>query len=102
MEPSTCNPPRPRRVYVVTAWGSWFVAVVVAVVLHLWFDQHHGMRGERDSGVLLVYLLLLVASVVAFFAACISLVGVRSWRSAAVILPGALLGIGLNGFSAVV
>jgi hypothetical protein len=50
--------------------------------------------------VLRLYITLLVVSAMGGFAGIFSLFGIRSWRNALVILPGALLGICVNGCNA--
>jgi hypothetical protein len=86
-----------RRIYVLAAWASPFAAVVFFTVFWLWGVNHEGRRGERPPAALLFYLLLLSASAVGGLAGVISLFGIRSWRHALLIIPGALLGIFLNG-----
>jgi hypothetical protein len=86
-----------RRIYVLAAWASPLAAVVFIVVFWLWGVNHEGKRGERPPAALLFYLLLLSASAGGGLAGVISLFGIRSWRHALCILPGALLGIFLNG-----
>jgi|SRR5580698_8620970 hypothetical protein len=95
------NAPPARTVYVVTAWASSLVAVLISVVFWIWVTNHVGMRGQRSRGVLLFSLVLLLTSVAGVLAAAISLFGIRSRRSALLIVPGALLGICINGYNAV-
>jgi uncharacterized membrane protein len=52
--------------------------------------------------VLLFYLVLLVVSVLGGLAGFVSLVGIQSGRNALVIIPGALLGIGISACNAIV
>jgi uncharacterized membrane protein len=85
-----------QRIYVAAAWASPFSAVVISVALWLWSVNHQGTRGERSPAVLGFYLVLLVVSALVGLAGLISLVGIRSWRNALVIIPGALLGIGVS------
>jgi hypothetical protein len=87
-----------RRYYVWAAWASTLVAVVVSVVVWLWITNHEGRRGERVPAVLLFYLVLLSASAVGGLAGVVSLFGIRSRRHAISIIPGALLGICINGY----
>jgi lipopolysaccharide export LptBFGC system permease protein LptF len=89
-----------RRIYVLAAWASPLAAVVISVVLWLWFVNHVGTRGERAPAVLLFYLFLLVSSAAGGLAGIISLFGIRSWGNAVLIVPGALLGICINGCNA--
>jgi hypothetical protein len=92
-----------RRIYVLAAWASPFVAIVISVTLWVWIVHlDEGKIGERAPGVLLLYLILLLASGVGGLAAVFSLFGIRSWRNAANIIPGALLGICINGVNIVV
>jgi hypothetical protein len=86
-----------RRIFMVSAWASPSVGVVIASVFWLWTEYHHGVRGERPPAVLLFYVVLLLASAAAGLAGVISLFGIRSWRDALSIIPGALLGICING-----
>jgi uncharacterized membrane protein len=88
--------------YVWAAWTSPAAGVVVAATLWALMVNHQGARGERPPAVLLVYVLLLLASTAGGLAGVISLFGVRSWRNALSIIPGAVLGICLNGYLAVV
>jgi uncharacterized membrane protein len=97
MERNTVEIDKGRRIYVLAAWGSPLAAVVISVVLWLWSVNHEGMRGDRATGVLLFYLILLCASGVGGLAALFGLFGIRSWRNALVIITVALLGIGING-----
>jgi hypothetical protein len=87
--------------YGTVAWSSALTAVVIAAVVWLWIVIHQGKRGERPGAVLLFYLILLLASAVAGLAGVFSLFGIRSWRNALSIVPGALLGISINSFNAV-
>jgi hypothetical protein len=89
-----------RRMYVLAAWGSPLAGAVVAVVLWQWIVNHVGVRGERPPGVVLLYLILLAISVAAGLAGLLSLLGIRSWRSALVLIPGALLGVFVNAGTA--
>jgi hypothetical protein len=90
------NRGKARRVYVLAAWGSPLAGAVASVVLWQWIVNHSGVRGERPPGALLFDLLLLAMSVAGGLAGLLSLLGIRSWRSALVILPGALLGVCVN------
>jgi hypothetical protein len=89
-----------RRFYVLAAWASLFAAVVISVVFWLQGVHHAGTRGERPPAVLLFYLFLFLVSAAGGLAGVISLFGIRSWRNALIIIPGALLGICINGFNA--
>jgi|SRR5580692_4661613 hypothetical protein len=95
------NTPAGRTTYVLMAWASSLVAVVISVVFWIWIANHVGMRGERPRGVLFFSLLLFSASVAAGLAAAVSLFGIRSRQSALLIIPGALFGILLNAYNAV-
>jgi hypothetical protein len=86
--------------YVYAAWGSVLVAGVVAAVGWIWIANHQGTRGERLPAVLGFYLALLAVSVAGMLAALYGLFGIRSRRSALIIIPGSLLGICGNGFNA--
>ena len=85
-----------RRIYVFTAWASVALAIVISVALLLLIATHQGKRGERPTAVLLFDLFLLLASMVGGLMGIYSLFGIRSWRNALVIIPGAVLGIGIN------
>ncbi len=100
MEKETDQRWKGRRIYVLAAWASPLAAVVISAVLWLWFANHLGTRGERASAVLPFYLFLLLASAVGGLAGVISLFGIPSRRSALCIIPGALLGICINGCNA--
>jgi hypothetical protein len=95
--PTSKEPP----VYAFVAWVSPVVGVVVSLVLWLWIVNHPSVRGERPMPALLFDLSLLVVSAVGGLAAVVSFFGIRSWTSALVIVPGALLGICINGANAV-
>lgn len=86
--------------YFMAAWASPLVAAAIATVFWLWVANHEGRRGERLPAVLLFYLILLLASAMGGLAGIFSLFGIRSWRNALSIIPGALLGIGINSFNA--
>ncbi len=83
----------PMRGYIVPAWASPLTAIAVSLALWAWIVNHHGTRGERAPAVLLLYLTLLLVSTLGGPAGFISLFGIRSWRNALVIIPGALLRI---------
>jgi hypothetical protein len=100
MEKETDQRRKGRRIYVLAAWASPLAAVLISVVLWLWFVNHVGTRGERAPAALLFYLFLLLASAVGGLAGVMSLFGIRSRRSALCIIPGALLGICINGCNA--
>jgi hypothetical protein len=100
MEKNTDQMGKGRRICVLAAWASPVAAAVISVVLWLWFENHEGKVGERESAVLNSYLILLFASGVGGLAAVISLFGIRSWRNALSVIPGALLGICINGANA--
>src|SRR5437868_1287403 len=89
-----------QRIYVMAAWASPFTAVVISVALWLWFVNHQGTRGERSPAALLFYLTLFLVSTLGGLAGFIGLIGVRSWRNALLIIPGALLGICISGYNA--
>jgi hypothetical protein len=86
-----------RRIFKVSAWASPSAGVMIASVFWLWTEYHHGVIGERPPAVLLFYVVLLFVSAAAGLAAVISFFGIRSWRDALSIIPGALLGICING-----
>ena len=94
------SPISDRRIYIVAAWASLLVAIVISIVMWQWIVNHEGSRGERAPAVLLFYLVLLLVSVVGGLAAAISLFGVRSWRNALLIIPGALLAVCINAYNA--
>jgi uncharacterized membrane protein len=98
METNTDQEWKGRRFFLWTAWASPLAALVIAVVLWVWFANHQGKRGERQPAVLVFYLILLGASAAGALTGIVSLLGIRSWRSALYIVPGALLGIGINAF----
>jgi hypothetical protein len=89
-----------RSAYVFVAWASPCVGVAISVAFWVWTVNHVGTRGERASTVLLLYLILLLASLAGVLAAVISLFGIRSRWNALLIVPGALLGTCLNGYNA--
>jgi len=87
--------------YVKAAWASPLVAVLIAAVFWLWVANHTGGgRGVRPPAVLGFYLSLALASVLGGVAGVFGLFGIRSGRDALVIIPGALLGVCINGFNA--
>jgi hypothetical protein len=86
-----------RRICMVSAWASPSAGVVIASVLWVWTEYHHGVRGERPPAVLLFYVVLLLASAAAGLAGVMSFFGIRSGRDALSIIPGALLGLCING-----
>jgi hypothetical protein len=89
------------RIYVLAAWTSPLIAAVISLILWQWFVHHEGRRGEQATGVLVFYLFLLLTSALGGLAAVSSFFGIRSWRNALSIVPGALLGICINGYNAV-
>jgi hypothetical protein len=91
-----------RWLFVRAAWASPLFEVLVAVVLWAWLINHQGNRGGRSTGVLAFYLALLVLSVLGVLVGLIALVGIRSWWDALVIVPGAILGLGLGSYNAIV
>jgi hypothetical protein len=91
-----------RPIYVWAAWASPSAGVVIAIALWALVVNHPGARGERPPAVLLLYVVLLLASATGGLAGVISLFGIRSWRNALSIVPGSLLGIGINGYLAFV
>ena len=91
-----------RPIYVWAAWISPSVGAVIAATLWVLIVNHQGARGERSPSVLLFYIVLLLASAAGGLAAVVSLFGIRSWQDGLSIVPGALLGICINGFLAVV
>lgn len=58
--------------------------------------NHQGTRGQRPTAALAIDLTLLAASLLGCVMSVFSLFGIRSWRDARIILPGALLGLALN------
>jgi hypothetical protein len=86
-----------RPIYVWAAWASPSVGVAIFVALWVLIVNHQGARGERPPAVLLFYVVLLLSSAAGGLAGVISLFGIRSWRNALSIIPGALLGICING-----
>lgn len=102
MDNNADQSPKGRRSFVVAAWASPFSAIVISLVLWAWFANHIGTRGERPSAVLIFYLVLLGVSALGGLAGVISLFGIRSWRNAMVIVPGALVGLGISGCNAFV
>jgi hypothetical protein len=90
-----------RRIYVSTAWASLLAGVLISSVFWLWIVHHEGRRGERPSGALLFYIVLLLASVLSGLAGILGLFGIRSGRDALLILPGGLSGIAINGYNIV-
>jgi hypothetical protein len=91
-----------RPFFVWVAWPSSAAGVLVAAALWTLVVNHHSARGERPPAVLLFYVVLLLASTAGGLAGVVSLFGVRSWRTALSIIPGAVLGICLNGYLALV
>ena len=89
-----------RRIYLWAAWGSPLVGVCTSVALWQWIMNHPGTRGERPPEALLFYVVVLLASAVGGLAGLVSLFGIRSRRGALLIIPGALLGMGINGCDA--
>jgi peptidoglycan biosynthesis protein MviN/MurJ (putative lipid II flippase) len=90
-----------RRIYVLAAWASLLAGIIIALVLWLWMENYQGARGQRPIGILLFYLVLLLANVAGFLAGLVSLIlGVRSRREALLIIPAAVLGICSNGYCA--
>jgi hypothetical protein len=89
-----------RRIYVWAAWGSPLVGICTSITLWQWIVNHPGTRGERPPGTLLLYVVVLLVSAVGGLAGLVSLFGIRSRRSALLIIPGALLGTGINGCNA--
>jgi len=83
--------------YVATAWASLLSSVVISLVLWALLANHQGTRGERPPEILLLDIGLLLISALGCLAGLFSLVGVRSWRDAMIIVPAALLGIGVSG-----
>jgi hypothetical protein len=86
-----------RPIYFWAAWASPSVAAVISLVFWLWLRNHAGVRGEKPLSAMLFYVLLFLASAVGGVTAVISLFGIRSPRNALNIIPGALLGICING-----
>jgi len=92
-----------RRIYVLLAWGSPASAAMVVLVLWLWFGYiHEGHRGVRADSVLAFYLMLLAVNAIASLAGMASVFGIRSWRGALIIVPGAILGVISNLYLVVV
>src|SRR4051794_38404733 len=91
--PNANQSPGGRRFYVVAAWASPAVAMVLALAFWLWVMNHEGRRGDRPTAALLFYLFVFAASTVGGLAGAVSLFGIRSWWHALLILPGAALGI---------
>ena len=89
-------PNRRRRWPVVAAWGSAAVALAVGLTLWAWLSSHSGTRGVRPPGTVTVYLSLFAVSVAGLMAGVVSLFGIRSWRTAWIVVPGAILGVGAN------
>jgi hypothetical protein len=89
-----------RRIYVWAAWVSLSAGIVISIIFWLWIWQHEGRRGDRPPAVMLFYLMLLFASVAAGLAGAFSLIGIRSWRDALLIIPASLLGVGVNSYNA--
>lgn len=86
----------PRRIFILVAWISAAAGIVVSIAAWLWTMNHQGTRGQRPTAALAIDLTLLAASVLGCVASAVSLMGVRSWREARIIVPGALLGLALN------
>jgi hypothetical protein len=100
--PNASQRPAGRRLYVVAAWASPAVALVLALAFWLWSMNHQGQRGDRSTAALLFYLFVFAASTAGGLAGAVSLFGIRSWRHALLILPGAALGVCANGYLAVI
>jgi hypothetical protein len=85
--------------YVFAAWASPLLGMLVAAAFWLFSENYHGVRGVRSPAVLAFYLALIALSTAGTLAAIYSLLGIRSARKALAIVPGALLGVGINGFN---
>lgn len=85
-----------RSLYVWLAWASPCAGVVLAAAFWAVAANEHGMRGERPSGVLLCYVAIAAAGAAGALAGAVSLFGVRSWRDALVIIPGAITAVAFN------
>jgi hypothetical protein len=86
-----------QSLYLWSAWTSPVAGGVLAVTFWLFAAHHQGVRGERPPAVLLVYGVHIAASAAAGLAGAVGFFGIRSWRDARSIIPGALLGVGING-----
>jgi hypothetical protein len=86
--------------YVIAAWVSPLLGLLVAAAFWLFSENYHGVRGVRSPAVLAFYLVLIALSAAGTLAATYSLWGIRSWQKGLAIVPGAILGIGINGFNA--
>jgi hypothetical protein len=92
-----------RPIYVWAAWASPSAGVAIFVALWVLNVIEQGARGKLPPAVLLLSVVLLfLSSVAGGLAGVISLFGIRSWRNALSIIPGALLGICINGFLALI
>ena len=83
--------------YLWAAWASPSAGVVLAVTFWLLAPNEQGVRGERPPAVLLFYGILTVGSAACGLAGAVGFFGIRSWRDAWSIIPGALLGVCING-----
>ena len=81
-----------RPIYVWSAWASPIVGVAVFVALWVLLNQLVA-TGERRP----LFVVLLLTSAAGGLAGVIGLSGIRSRRDALTIIPGALLGICING-----
>jgi hypothetical protein len=92
------------RKYLLLAWGSLAASLLVLVTLLLCLLPHESGRsgGERPAAVLVFYVLMDLLSVGGVVAGIWSLFGIRSWRTALLIVPGALAGICMGGFNALI
>jgi hypothetical protein len=88
---------RCRSLYFWLAWASPAAGVVLAVILTLFAANQQGVRGERPPAVLLFYGVLSAAGAAGGLAGVVAFFGIRSWRGARSIIPGALLGVCING-----
>ena len=90
-----------RRIYVQMAWASLLAGIVISLVLWLWIEFHEGSRGQRPTGVLVFYIVLFLGNAAGIVVGLVGLIlGTRSWRDALLIIPPAVLGIGINGCAA--
>jgi uncharacterized membrane protein YhaH (DUF805 family) len=102
MEPENQQAPTSRAKYAWMAWGSVLAAVVLFAVFAVGLLPHESGKsgGERPPFILFVYLFLLIANVAASITALWACLGIRSWWSALVIVPGVLLAIGIGALGA--
>ncbi len=89
-----------RPIFVLMAWASPSAGVGIAIAFWELSVNYPRAQFERPPALLVLYVVLVLANAAGGLVGAISLFGIRSWRNALSIIPGAVLGISINGLLA--